>query len=425
MSDAAAEISRVFHLEPDALRCPYPAFDRLREDDPVWYSAELEAWVVSRYDDIVHVCRHPTTFSSRLPTGPIVAKRQSEAGHALFAAEPELAARMTRMTGRVLLDADPPAHGRQRRLVNRAFTPPKTKALEPRMREVAHGLVDGFAPRGEFELVHEFAVVLPLVIIAECLGVSEDDLPAFKRWSDDFVSTIGNLDVTTDVVRSLLVSRDEFITYFTERINERRAEPRDDLISDIVHATLDGEPLSDGDMLSMFIQFLVAGNETTTKLITSAVVELLRRPELLARVRAEPALLGGLVEEVLRLDSPVQGLYRTAVEDTEIGGVPIAAGQHLLLLYAAGNRDGRVFERAGELDPCRENSMKHLGFGHGEHYCLGSALARAEGRIGVEVLLERLDDIRLAPGLDLDELEYEPSYVLHGLKRLPLRFRTV
>ena len=173
----------------------------------------------------------------------------------------------------------------------------------------------------------------------------------------------------------------------------------------------------------MLNQFLVAGNETTTKLIASAVRLLLEHPTSSERLRADPARIPGFVEEALRLEPPVQGLYRTAVVDTEVGGVPIAAGDHLLLVYAAGNRDERPLRRARPRSTrAGRGSMSHLAFGHGEHFCLGAALARAEGRIALEVLLERLDDLRPADGVDLDRLDYEPSYVLHGLRRLPLAF---
>jgi cytochrome P450 len=424
MSTADAALARVFHLDPDLLRCPHAVFDRLRAEEPVTFVPEVDCWVVSRFDDIVRVARRPEIFSSRRPTGPVLARQQRQALDELFRDEPELAASVTRLPGgtRVLLNADPPDHARQRKLVNRAFTPPKIKSIEPRIRELAHLMVDAFADRGAVELVQEYGVRLPLTIIAECLGVADGDLPQFQRWSDDFVASIGNHDMTREQLRSLLVSQHEFFAYFTERIAERRTNPRDDLISDVVHATLDGEPLPDHEILWMFNQFLVAGNETTTKLLASSMRLLLEQPEMMVRLRDDPALIAGFVEEALRLESPVQGLYRTAVTDTEIGGVPILVGQHVLLLYAAGNRDEAKFPNAGELDPCRVNAMQNLAFGHGEHYCLGSALARAEGRIGLEVLLERLDDIRLAPGTDLDGLAYEPSYILHGLQRLPLVF---
>jgi len=354
----------------------------------------------------------------------VLARQQSAAFKVLVVEEPALVARLAsvRAGARVLLNADPPEHARQRKIVNRAFTPPKVQALEPRIRAVAQALVDGFAGRGAVELVAEYAVPLPLTIIAECLGVDEGDLPMFKRWSDDFVAGIGNPEMDKDQLRSLLVSQDEFYAYFGERIEERRATPRDDLISDVVHATLDGGPLEDHEMLGMFTQFLVAGNETTTKLIASGVRLLLDRPELATSLRRAPAALAGFVEEVLRVEPPVQGLYRTATTDTDLGGVAIPAGAHLLLLYAAGNRDEHRFARPDTVDPARSNAMQHLAFGRGEHYCLGAALARAEGRIGLEVLLERFADLRLAPGIAPDELEYEPSYVLHGLRRLPLAF---
>ena len=418
------DVKQLFALDPEQLKCPYPAFNRLREEHPVVFVPEIECFLVSRYDDIVHISRHPERFSSIMPTGPVLARQQGETLMALLADEPALAEKLQRLRGgtRVLLSADPPDHGRQRRLVNRAFTPPKTKALEPRIREVAHALVDAFAARGRAELVHEYGVLLPLTIIAECLGVADDDLPMFKRWSDDFVAAIGNHDMSKAQLRSLLLSQNEFFVYFSAKIAERRADPRDDLISDVIQAELDGRPLPDDEMLAMFNQFLVAGNETTTKLIASSVRILLEHPELMARLRADPSLIPGFVEEALRLEAPVQGLYRMALEDAEIGGVTVPKGSHLMLVYAAGNYDERLFPDAATPDPCRANSMRHLAFGHGEHYCIGSALARAEGRIALEVLLDRLDDIRPDDGVDLTDLSYEPSYVLHGLRSLPVAF---
>jgi cytochrome P450 len=343
---------------------------------------------------------------------------------ALLADEPELATKLKGQRGatRVLLSADPPDHVRQRKLVNRAFTPPKVAALEPRIREVADELVDGFVGAGRAELVHDFGVPLPLTIIAECLGVADDDLPQFKRWSDDFVAIIGNHAMSTDQLRSLLLSQNEFFDYFAQKVADRRQHPRDDLISDIVGASIDDEPLTDTEVLAMLNQFLVAGNETTTKLIASSVRILLEQPELIERFRADPTLVAGFVEEALRLQPPVQGLYRTAVRDTEVGGVPIAAGDHLLLVYAAGNRDPGRFDEPASVDPGRPGLMRHLSFGHGEHFCLGAALARAEGRIAVEVLVDRLDHLRVADGVDLATLDYEPSYVLHGLRSLPVQF---
>jgi len=342
----------------------------------------------------------------------------------LLADDPELAARMVRMRGgtRVLLSADPPDHARQRKLVNRAFTPPKVRELEPRIREVANQLVDEFIGRGEVDLVPEFGVPLPLTIIAEALGVADDELPKFKKWSDDFVALIGNHDIGADELRAVLLSQFEFFEYFGAKIAERRLAPGIDLISDLVTATIDDAPLSDDEILAMLNQFLVAGNETTTKLIASSVRLLLDDPAHIDALRADPGLIPGFVEESLRLEPPVQGLYRTATVDTEIGGVPIKAGEHLMLVYAAGNRDEDKFVDAPTIDPCRPAVMSHLAFGHGEHFCVGSALARAEGRIALEVLLDRLDDLRYADGVEPGSLQYERSYVLHGLHALPIAF---
>ena len=418
------DLELVFALDADAVRCPYPHFDAARAEAPVTYVPSIECWVVTRYADIVHIERDPHTFSSIMPTGPVLARQQRDAVGELLSTDPDLAARMAQMRGgtRVLLSADPPDHARQRKLVNRAFTPPKVRDMEPRIREIAHELVDAFVDRGSCDIVPAYGVLLPLTIIAEALGVADDELPRFKRWSDDFVALIGNHDVGREELRAVLLSQFEFFEYFGRKIEDRRGAPGNDLISDLVAAMIDEEPLTNDEILSMLNQFLVAGNETTTKLITSSVRLLLEHPDELARLRAEPSRIAGFVEESLRLESPVQGLYRTATADTTVGGVPIKAGEHLMLVFAAGNRDAEKFADPAQIDPCRGGLMTHLAFGQGEHFCLGAALARAEGRIAIEVLLERLDDLRPGDGVDLDNLDYERSYVLHGLRSLPIAF---
>jgi cytochrome P450 len=221
----------------------------------------------------------------------------------------------------------------------------------------------------------------------------------------------------------LLITQCEFAEHFAGEVDERRRMPRDDMISDLVTATIEGEPLSDSEILAMLSQFLVAGNETTTKLLAGAVRILIESPQLTAELRSHPEAVGPFIEEVLRLETPVQGLYRTATEDTSVGGVLIAKGEHLLLMYAAGNRDQARFAEPQCLRLQRDGGSSHLSFGHGEHLCLGAALARAEGRIGIAVLLDRLEDLRAADGVDMDRLEYESSYILHGLRRLDVQFR--
>lgn len=419
------DATRLFDLDPAAVRCPYPVYDGVRDETPAKWFDELNAFMVTRYDDVLAVVRNPEVFSSRMPTGPVAMQRLMEIGFELFQDSEEfrdLSASGSEVLGTaVLLMADPPLHDRQRALVSRAFTLPRVRKMEDSIRAVADDLIDRFAGRGSVELVNEFAVLLPLTVIARALGVPTDDMDTFKRWSDAFVSVIGNHHQTQEVMLDLIRNQVEFFHYFRAVIDDRRAEPRDDLITDIVQARVDGEhPLSEGEMLGMLVQFLVAGNETTTKLLASALLLLATRPELTAALRADPSLIPGLVEEVLRVESPVQGLFRQANVDTKIGEVDVPAGSHVWVVYGAANRDGCTFAAPAEVDIHRPNAKSHLAFGQGVHYCIGASLARAEGVIGIERILARLDDIEL--DIDSAALEYEPSYVLHGLKELPLRF---
>ena len=418
------DIHRLFDLDPEAIRCPYPAFARQRAEAPVEFIEETGVYLVTRYADVMHVVRNPEVFSSRMPTGPHATAELVRLVTELATESEEIRALLasSKMSGAtaVLLAADPPDHPRQRMLVNRAFSPPRVKQIEGPIREICERLVDGFIDYGEVELVKQFAVPLPLTVIAGALGVPADDLDTFKRWSDDFVVLVGNHRPPKERIADYLHSRSEFADYFEAKVAERRAERRDDLISDIVHARIDGEELRVDEMLSMFSQFLVAGNETTTKHITATMLMLIEHPDQLAKVRADPSLIPNLVEESLRLDTPVQGLYRTANVDTEVGGVPIPAGSHLMVMYASANRDDAQYPEPDSFDVCRANAKTHLAFSQGPHFCLGAALARSESRIAVETLLARLDDIALAPGKN--RFEYESTYVLHGLKELHVTF---
>jgi cytochrome P450 len=444
-ADAAAHA--LFDLDAGAIRCPHTVFAALRREQPVSWSPRIEAFVVTRHDDIVEVLHHPERFGSRLATGPVLARQMAQTFAELAAEDDEarglLAAQRAYARTPVLLNADPPLHGRQRSLVSRAFTPRKVQRREAAIADISRGLIDRFAGDGHVELVRQFAVPLPLTVIADALGVPVERMDDFKRWSDDFVVAIGNDRLTKADLGRLLRTQAEFYQYFAEQIDDRRLRRDDlasdiasDLVSDIVDARVDGQALSTGEMLGMFAQFLVAGNETTTKLITSAVLHLARDPEVAESLRRDPESVGPFVEEVLRLEAPVQGLYRLATEDTEVGGVPIPAGSSLWLVDASANRDEAHFPAPDECRPGRPGTSPHLSFGLGEHFCLGASLARAEARIAVQQLVARLADIRLAGarddgvgdggvGVEGAQLEYEPSYVLHGLKRLELTFSPV
>ncbi|MDX6610802.1 MAG: hypothetical protein QOF85_2806, partial [Solirubrobacterales bacterium] len=422
-SDLTGAAERYLAADPELVRCPFGLFDRLRDEAPVHHVDSAGVWLVTRYADICEVVRDPETFSSLMATGPH-GDRMRETLAALARESGEvrgyLEAAGFRDRSPVLLRCDPPRHTQQRKLVNKAFTPRRVRQIEDGVADICNGLIDDVIAQGRMDLVADFAVPLPITVIAGALGVSDGDLPTFKQWSDNLAASIGNDDLSRDQVYALVRSQSAFAEYFDHKITDRRANRRDDLISDVVHATIDGDSLHPDEMLTMFVQFLVAGNETTTTHIASTMRLLLADPELMDRCRADLSLVPALIEESLRVESPIVGLYRTATRDTEVGGVPVPGGAHLLMCYASGNRDGAQFERPDRIDLERSGGGGHLAFGQGPHFCLGSALARAESRIGLTTVLTRLRDIRLDP--EAPALDYGSSYILRGPKRLDLLF---
>jgi len=275
--------------------------------------------------------------------------------------------------------------------------------------------VNGFVGAGRADLVWQFAYPLPMRVIAEILGVPPADMETFKRWSDDAVA---RLSVNLPLERQIRCARSlvEFQHYFAAQIEERRARPRDDMLTDLVNARIEGHaPLSVPEMLSLLQQLLVAGNETTTNLIGSMMALVLRQPEILQAVRENPNLATGVVEEALRLESPVQGLFRTTTQEVELGGIRLPKGAHLQLLYASGNRDPAQFACPERLDIHRANAATHLAFGGGIHFCIGAPLARLEGRVALQTLIQRLPNLRLEPGQPLTRV---PHFFLRGFEHL-------
>ncbi|GAA0608907.1 cytochrome P450 [Sporichthya brevicatena] len=421
---APTDFGRLYELEPELVRCPFPLYDVLRDREPVWFDARLDAYVVTRYADVMEILRDPLTFSSAMASGPTsitgLAQRIVD-----DPARPERlrnqAARRLRMAETpVLLLADPPQHKRQRALVASAFSPRRIAALEPEVRELAATMIDGFAARGEVELVREFALPLPMTVIATMLGVPPSDLADFKRWANAFTAGVGSADKPAAEVAQMFADIDAFYDYFTEQIARRRARGQDDLLTDLVHARMDGvEPLTDDEILLMLAQFLVGGHETTTLMITSMMHRFATEPYLAARVRREPELLPALLEEMLRLEAPVQGMFRSATRATRIGDVDVPAGALLWLVFGSANRDPEAFPDPDFLSS-EARRTPHLTFGRFEHFCLGSSVARLELRVAGELLLDRLREIRLA--CEPHELERHRSFVLHGYPELPLRF---
>ena len=319
-----------------------------------------------------------------------------------------------------LLTADPPVHTRFRKLVNLAFSMKRVEALETGIRAKVNALIDTFIDKGECEFVAAFCVPLPVQLISEQLGFEVSEHPMVKRWSDAFTDRLGHL-ISRE--RELECAREvvEFQHAVKIKIDERRAAPRDDLLSDVVNARSDGEtPLNDAEILSIVQQLMVAGNETTTHAMAGGIVQLALAPDQAAKVRADPKLIGNLVEETLRTESPTAGMWRVATRDTELGGFAIKAGTMLMLRYAAANRDPAKFPDPDRFDVERSNARAHLAFGRGIHMCVGNMLSRKEMAVAYELLLGRMDDIRIKDGA---VLTVAPNMLLRGLTAVPISFR--
>ena len=423
--ETEARLSALIDREQDAIGCPYPIFSALRDESPIHFSDKLGTWVCTKYEDIMEILHDTDRFSSLMPTGP----RDGRSGFATameeLAADPSMADYFQTFLANaanaaVLLNADPPEHRRQRKAVNRAFRPTRLRSMEPMIEKVTSELIDEIINNGESEFVAEFAVGLPMTIIAVALGVETDNLATFKKWSDDLVMPVGNPDPTTEKVRDYLISLSEFNEFFGNLLQLRRQEAQEDIISDVANAEVNDEMLNEAEMLSMLQQFLVAGNETTTKLLTNLMHHLAVEDGLEEQLRNDPTLIDNFIEEGLRFEAPVGGLFRMAKEDTTVGNTQLSEGDHIWLIFAAANRDPQMFSEPDTFSVDRENARDHLAFGHGEHFCIGAMLARLEARIAIEQILERMENIRLVDGKN--SFEYEDTFVLRGLKELHIAF---
>jgi cytochrome P450 len=417
-----ADLGRLVSGDPDLVRCPWPLYDVLRREEPVAFAERLGCFVVTRYADAVEVLRDHDTFSSTMASGPssvtALAQRLVDDPATPDALRAQAARRLRMAKTPVLLLTDPPQHKRQRALVSAAFSAKRINALEPEIRRFATELIDRFAGRGEVELVSEFALPLPMTVIATMLGVPPQDMADFKRWADAFTAGVG-ADRSAEQIAQMFADIDAFYSYFTHAIEVRQEEPRDDLLTDLIQARMDGEEsLSVDEILLMLSQFIVGGHETTTLMITSAAYRFATDPALADRARAEPALIPGLIDEMLRLDAPVQGMFRLTTRPARVGDVDLPAGALVWVVFGSANRDPEAFADPDELDSGRP---PHLTFGRFEHFCLGSSVARLELRVATELLLARLPDLELA--CDPAELRRHGSFVLHGYPALPLRFR--
>jgi cytochrome P450 len=319
-----------------------------------------------------------------------------------------------------LLTADPPVHTRFRKLVNLAFSMKRVDALEDHVRAIVTRLIDDVVDRGECEFVRDFAMPLPVQLITEQIGIDRTDFATVKRWSDAFADRLGGM---ISKARELECAHEvvEFQHAMKAKIDERRARPRDDLLSDLVNAQVEGErPLDDAELLSILQQLMVAGNETTTSTLAGGLLQLVRNPAEWDKLKADPALVPNAVEEMLRTESPTAGLWRVVRRDCELGGVPLKAGSMLMLRFAAANRDPARYAEPDRFDVSRSNARTHLAFGRGIHMCVGNMLSRKEVTVAFQELVRRIERFEIA---DEAALVYPPNMLLRGLAALPVRFR--
>jgi cytochrome P450 len=392
-------------LDPAVRRDPFALYARARAEAPALLHAGLPLRVVSlfRHEDVQATLRDDARFSN----SPSPALRQGVAAD-LDALPPSM----------LVTDGD--EHARLRGLVNKAFTPRIVSRLEARMQALAHELVDAAVADGETDLVQSLTYPLPVTVIAEMIGIPAEDRARFKAWSDRAVASLGLVFLggfDEARVREQIALRAEMKAYLVPLAEDRKRAPREDLMTGLVQAELDGSRLSHDEMIQMLILLLVAGNETTTTLIQNVVLELLANPEWEKRARADLALAPALVEETLRHSSPVQFAPRRALAKGELHGVAIEPNDFVLCWIGSANRDERVFEDGERFDPLREKNP-HIAFGFGPHYCLGANLARLEGRVALEALLARTSRIERAWSGDLP---LHPSPVFRGVTKLPVR----
>jgi pimeloyl-[acyl-carrier protein] synthase len=404
-----AEILKRLHrpklFGPKMLADPYPYYARLRRIDPVHWAEGPGHWVLTRYADIVSVLRSPHASAERIE----INQRQVPAEfQEVFTARKD-----------AMLSADPPRHTRLRLLVNKAFTPGAVADLAPFIQRFVDDVIDTVQPRGRLDVIRDLAYPLPATVIAEMLGVPHADRDRFKQWSDDIAAVIGNFPggLSEGVLRRGVHGMRELRAYFRGIVVQRRVEPRDDLISALVKAQQEGDRLNEAELLANAVLLLNAGHETTTNLIGNGILALLRHPDQLGRLREDPARIPTAVEELLRYDSPVQFTSRVLKTDLTLGGKQLRAGQTVLLVLGAANRDPAQFPDPDRLDVGRADN-KHLSFGLGSHYCLGAPLARLEGRIVFETLLRRLPGLRLAGSAPV----YRQNFNLRGLEALEVTF---
>jgi cytochrome P450 len=398
-------------ISPEMHANPYPAFSWLRAHAPVHQvtMGSRQVWIISRYQDVEAVLKDqrfvrnernafdPSEFAQRFA----YRLEQEQTGHAFLYHQ--------------MLNLDPPDHTRLRALVSLSFTPRLIEQWRERIQIIADGLLDRTQARGEMDLIEEFAFPLPMTVITEMLGVPLADRSQFRRWSNEVVEAAGLPGGWSTISGSM----DALKTYMRDLIGQKRGQPTDDLLGELIRTEAQGEKLTEDELIAMVFLLLSAGHETTVNLIGNGVFTLLQHPEQMEQLKQHPALLPTAIEELLRYRGPVPAAtQRRAREDLELDGKLIRRGDPVIVLLASANHDTQIFDHAEELDITREEN-RHLAFGKGIHYCLGAPLARLEGHIAIGTLLRRMPNLHLS--IEPQELVWKSGLIM-GLSTLPVAF---
>ena len=394
------------------LREPHPSYKLGRQHCPVYPVPDQDLVMVFGYDEVLEALMKPKIFSSKNEESILGASIHNPECQAIYKTGwPQVP---------TLLTNDPPSHTRFKKLVNQAFTRDRVAGMQGHMEAMADALIDNFIDDGECNFIDQFANPLPCQVIAEQLGFHESDIPKVKVWSDAFIDLIG-----TDMTSEEQVDRAKrvvaFQHYMKACLDERRTHPREDVLTDLVNARVDDEtPLNEAELLNVAQALLVAANTTTSHMLSGGLLALIDHPVQLAKVRENPDLIPNMVEELLRLQTPTQGMWRRASEDTELGGVSIKKGTMLMLMFTSANRDEKHFPRPDDFDVERDFSTAHLAFSRGVHTCIGMMLARQELVCAFRQILKRLDNIRLSRSSPRPQ--FEPSLIFRGLESLHIEF---
>lgn len=406
-NQANHQVLSLFHLlDPEVLANPYPLYHRLRSEDPVHWDPFLHAWVVTRYADVIKVFQG---FSANRTPTP-----EQLTALGLSALTP-----LAQVMVRQMLFLDPPAHGRVRGLAAKAFTPRRVELLRSHIQDITDSLLDAVLARntGLMDVIADLAYPLPAIVTAELLGVPTSDWKQLTKWSGDFAQVLGNFQHNPDHAARVLRSLEEMLAYFRAAVREQREHPRDGLISAFLTAEIDGDRLSEEEVVANVIVTMVGGQETTTNLIGNGILTLLRHLDQLERLRADLSLIPSAVEELLRYESPSQHTARLAPDDVTLGGKSIRKRQAVIAVMGAANRDPERFPDPDRLDLARQDN-RHVAFAWASHFCFGAPLARIEGQTAFETVLRRMPNLQLAPG----PITWRENLGLRGLTALHITF---